>query len=362
MAPAVSVCLPNYNGASYLAGAIESVLKQSYTDFELLIGDDGSTDQSRAIISSYAAKDSRIVSWTNPERLGLFGNYNACMLKAQGTYIKPFAHDDLLEPNAIARLCAVLEGNPQVALVSSERRWIGSNGEEIEGTVHFVSDQYFRGKEVILANLITLSNWVGEPSAVMFRRRDLDGGFDQSLYHYGDIEMWFRLLTKGDLFYLASPVCRFRRHQQSNTTINLAGLYFAMDIFRIGTKYRDYIEELGESYEHFAARAAEKIALQMDHLVRTENLDLNTVVSARPAGHEQFLQADHAVLREALYGSVRRITSLLKELIQTQNELEHRQAECERLRAAVSQMSNSVSWRLTAPLRTVREKMGSKVP
>lgn len=360
MSPGISICLPNYNGADYLAEAIESVLVQSYSDFELLIGDDGSSDNSREIIASYVRKDPRIVFWTNEERLGLFGNYNACLKKAKGRYIKPFAHDDLLEPDALSRLSAVLEGNPDVSLVSSERRWIGSRGETIEGAVHFTEDQYLCGKEVIIANLITLSNWVGEPSAVMFRGCDKGEGFDQSLYHYGDIEYWFRILSKGDLVYLSKPVCRFRRHEQSNTTINLAGLYFAMDIFRIGDKYKHYLNELGETKEHFAARAIEKIALQMDHLVRNEDLKLPTVIAARPAGHEQFVRADNDVLREALFESTGRVTSLLKELLQTQNELEHRQGECERLRAAVNQMSNSVSWRLTAPLRTVREKIGTK--
>ena len=133
-----------------------------------------------------------------------------------------------------------------------------------------------------------------------------------------------------------------------------------MDIFRIGEKYRHFLEELGETREHFAARAVEKIALQMDHLVRNEGLDLPAVIVARPAGHGQFVRSDNDVLREALFESTSRVTSLLKELLQTQNELEHRQGECERLRAAVNQMSNSVSWRLTAPLRTVRERIGSK--
>jgi glycosyltransferase involved in cell wall biosynthesis len=362
MSVRVSVCLPNFNGAQYLAGAIDSVLAQTYADFELLIADDNSTDNSREIIADFAQRDQRIFFWTNEQRLGLFGNYNACLRKARGSYIKPFAHDDLLEPNALARLCAVLEGNPQVSLVSSERRWIGTNGEDIDGALHFVDDQYFRGKDAIIANLVTLSNWVGEPSAVMFRARDRGDGFDESLYHYGDIEYWFRLLAHGDLFYLSQPICRFRRHLQSNTTINLAGLNFAMDIFRIGERYRRYLDELGESREHFMARAIEKIALQMDHLVRNENLDLPTVIAARPAGHDSYLRSDNDVLREVLFASTSRVTSLLKELLATQNELEHRQAECVRLRAAVDQMSNSVSWRLTAPLRTVRERIGSRAP
>jgi glycosyltransferase involved in cell wall biosynthesis len=349
-----------YNGARYLSSAIESVLGQSFTDFELLIGDDGSADRSRNIIEEYAGKDPRIVYWVNPKRLGLFGNYNACLNAATGNFVKPFAQDDLLEPDALARMCKVLEECAGVALVSTGKRWISEEGEEIKRVIQFESDQLLSGKEVIIANLVNLTNWVGEPSTVMFRARDRGNGFDPSYYHYGDIEYWFRLLKEGDLFYLARPLCSFRRHQESSTTSNLRGLYFALDIFRLGDRYRHYLEELGESTEHFGARTVEKIALYLDYLVETEELDLPKVLASNPGAHDQFLAADKTVLREAFFHAMRRITSLSKELIDTRNELEHRQAECERLNVAVNQMANSVSWRVTAPLRSVRERINHK--
>lgn len=102
-----------------------------------------------------------------------------------------------------------------------------------------------------------------------------------------------------------------------------------------------------------------KIALEVDHLVRTEKLNVSGV---RTAGLDRQIYysriADNVHLREALFHATRRITTLLEELIATKDELEHRQAECKRLWAAINQMSNSVSWRVTAPLRTVREKFG----
>lgn len=77
--PEVSICLPVYNGAKYLRQAIESVLAQTYGDFELLVSDDGSSDDSVAIAQEYAAKDERVIAWTNERNLGLFENYNLCI-------------------------------------------------------------------------------------------------------------------------------------------------------------------------------------------------------------------------------------------------------------------------------------------
>jgi glycosyltransferase involved in cell wall biosynthesis len=360
--PSISVCLPVYNGARYLEHAIESVLTQSYQDFELLISDDGSTDASPEIISRYAKQDQRIIHWTNAERLGLFANYNACLDRARGSLIKPFAQDDLLDRRSLEQMSAVLRERPEIALVSSGKRLIDDTGTEIDRLIQFCTNRSIAGKDVIIANLIILSNWVGEPSAVMFRASNAGEGFDLSLYHYGDIEYWFRLLSCGDLFYISDALYSFRRHQESTTTSNLAGLYFALDIARLGQKYRSYLEEIGESEEHFAKRAMEKVALHVDHLVKMEGLTLSKTTSASPYRGSDAMQADDAVWRGLFFHSMRRITSLLEELVLTGNELEHRQAECVRLREAVEQMSSSVSWRLTAPLRTVRNKIGSLSP
>lgn len=382
VSPKVSICLPVFNGAAYLGEAIESALKQTFTNFELLIIDDGSTDSSVEIARHYAARDPRIIVSTNSKRLGLFANYNACLVKARGVYIKPFAQDDLIEPNSIARMVEVLDKYPEVTLVSGGKSLIDQSGKETKRIIQLAQDTTIPGKEVIIAHLILLGNWVGEPSVVMFRARDIGLGFDHSYYHYGDIEYWFRILEKGQLFYISDVLCQFRSHSASTTTKNLLGLYFAIDIFRLGERYKHLLSELGESTEHFFKRAVETIALHVDHLIRNEGVDMNRViaVASEPSGangepcqselahsmrpltaaiaEESYrTDSDNAILRQGVFHFSRRITGLLEELIATKNELEHRQAECDRLWVAVNQMTNSVSWRLTAPLRTVREKI-----
>jgi len=354
----VSICLPLYNGARFLKQAIESIIYQDFEDFELLIADDASTDESYEIASDYSTKDKRVFCWCNKERLGLFNNYNLCIERAKGEYIKPFAQDDLLETSALAKMTDVLDGFPKVSLVSCAKRWIDKTGASIKQITQFEHDCSIPGKDVIIANLILLTNWIGEPSAVMFRSKYKGNGFDPHYYHYGDIEYWFRILEHGDLYYLSDSLCNFRKHEKSSTTTNLAGLYFASDIVRLGYKYEKYLIELGESQDHFGARAAEVVALHLDHLVRKEDLSIEEVVQTNPSFKNVYYTDEVAEFRRALFYAERRITSLMEELIATQNELEHRQAECLHLQTALNQMNRSVSWRLTAPLRNVRQRLG----
>jgi hypothetical protein len=117
------------------------------------------------------------------------------------------------------------------------------------------------------------------------------------------------------------------------------------------------MEAIGESQEHFARRASEKIALYIAYLIKEKGLTVESMRSANPHGRTSFSFDEMADFREALFHSERRVTSLMEELVATQNELEHSLGELNELRAAVKQMQNSVSWKLTKPLRTVRSRL-----
>lgn len=129
--PLVSVGLPVYNGQKYLAVAIESVLAQTFADFELVISDNGSTDETQAICEAYAARDARIRYIRQPQNRGAGFNYNFVFHEARGRYFKWLAHDDWLAPDNLKASVAALDADPDVVLAYTHHIDIDDEGAEI---------------------------------------------------------------------------------------------------------------------------------------------------------------------------------------------------------------------------------------
>ena len=130
-APKVSVCIPTYRGAQTIGPAIASVLAQTFTDFELIVIDDGSPDETATIVAGF--EDSRITYVRNASNLGPEGNWNRCLEMARGTYFKLLPHDDLLHPHCLERQAAVLDQDAEhgVALVFSAREVLTPAGQTV---------------------------------------------------------------------------------------------------------------------------------------------------------------------------------------------------------------------------------------
>ncbi len=209
--PLVSVCTPVYNGAATLAATMASVCAQTLDDWELVITDDGSTDNSMAVAESF--RDPRIRILRNPDRLGACGNWNRCVNEARGRYIKVLCHDDLIAPECLARQAAVLAdpGAAGVSLVAGARRIINESDRVLMVRRWRREDFRMKGHEAIRRTFRAGTNLIGEPSAAMFRRSDWERVGPFAPYTYAiDMEYWVRLLAVGDLHYLAEPLCSFR--------------------------------------------------------------------------------------------------------------------------------------------------------
>jgi glycosyltransferase involved in cell wall biosynthesis len=239
-APMVSVCIPVYKGTSHLAITIESVLAQSFEDFELLIIDDHSPEDMEAIVGSY--RDPRIRFLRNPENLGAEGNWNRCLAESRGRYIKLLPMDDLLAPDCLEKQVAVLEQDTEqcIALVFCARSIIDAKGRVI------MRRSYPQGKQGPLSGTKLIrrcvrfgTNLIGEPGAVLFRRSlaEKTGLFSADVPYVIDLDYWFRLLRHGDAYYLIETLASFRvwRHSWSVRI----GTGQGSDFYRFITKIRE---------------------------------------------------------------------------------------------------------------------------
>jgi glycosyltransferase involved in cell wall biosynthesis len=221
MNPKVSVCIPTYNYAKYLQETIESILSQTFTDFELIIIDDCSTDHTKDIGLYYASRDKRISFSVNSSNIGMVKNWNLCLSEAKGDYIRYVFGDDLLiHKEAIAKMVDVLDSNNNIALVSSSRRVIEENSNEKKIWSHFKGITAAEGTAIINKCLSEQKNLIGEPSVVMFRKNLAIRGFNEKYKHLVDLELWFHLLEQGDFAYIDEPLTAFRIHTEQQTNKN----------------------------------------------------------------------------------------------------------------------------------------------
>lgn len=220
-APLVSVLIPTYNYARFLPAAIESVLAQDLSDFELLISDDASDDDSAAVIRSYTARDRRIRHRVQPRQLGLAGNCNWCLREARGEYVKYlFADDCLLHRYSLGRMLSHLEGYPRAALAASARLEIDEHCRPARLQDALGVRRRCPGGEAIARCLGRDGNLIGGPTATIFRRHAAQRGFDPRLRQMIDLEFWFHLLLGGDLVYDPEPLCAIRVHDRRQTVRN----------------------------------------------------------------------------------------------------------------------------------------------
>lgn len=211
--PLVTVAIPVFRGAQYIRSAIDSVLSQSFGDYELLVVDNGSDDGTVDIVRSYS--DPRIVLVCNEKNIGAEGNWNKCLMLARGHYIKILPHDDTLERDCLKSQVEVLDADQlkQLSLVFCSRKIINDKGKvlakrRVRGLVTGV---------ISARNLIRLcvrrgTNLVGEPGAVLFRSSAarISGNFDGRISYVIDLDYWVRLLNHGDAYYIDEALSSFR--------------------------------------------------------------------------------------------------------------------------------------------------------
>jgi len=203
--PLVSVLMTAYNREKYIAEAIESVLASTYTNFELIIVDDCSKDDSVNIARSYAAKDERIKVYVNEKNLGDYPNRNRAASYAKGKYIKYVDADDLIYPHSLDIMVKNMENFPEAG-------W---------GLLSLPQDEQRPFPFMLYPEEIYRRNYIEKkmvfhkaPLSAIIRKDVFDAvnGF-KDVRHYGDSELWHRLSLKYPLVLLHDGLVWWRRHE-----------------------------------------------------------------------------------------------------------------------------------------------------
>ncbi len=218
MQPKISVLMSVYNSGSYLAETMESILGQSFSDYEFLIIDDASSDNSRELLQKY--NDPRIRLFFNDTNLGLTASLNLLLTKAAGKYLARIDSDDIVLPERFAKQVATMEENLELLLLGTNCIFINEKSEVIRsGTTLFpeeedLDDDFIRWSFLFPENLIV-------HSSVMLRAEVLLGNrlrYDEKERYAQDIEFWRRLTPFGKFRVLAEPLVKLRIVSESITS------------------------------------------------------------------------------------------------------------------------------------------------
>ncbi len=231
--PLVSVVTPTYNGEKYLRECIESVLSQTYSNWEYIIVNNCSKDRTLEIVQAYAARDPRIRVYDNEQFLSALQNHNHALglIADHSRYCKILQADDWLYPECIERMVALAEAHPSVGVVGSYRLM----GDRVDCDGLAVSDTVFPGHEICRMTLMKRIYVFGSPSTTLIRSdvvRARERFYSERSLH-ADVEVCYEILKDHDFGFVHQVLSFTRLHEESRSA-------------RIAQRYRtNIIENLG---------------------------------------------------------------------------------------------------------------------
>lgn len=210
--PRVSVVVPAYNNGQYIEATVRSILAQTYRDFELVVADHSSSDDTWDKLQQFAA-DPRVSLHRTEAGGGARRNWNAVTERATGELLKLVCGDDLLAPTALAEQVAAFDAHgPEVVLVASQRSLVDARGKVfLAGRGLGRLDGLVDGKKALKATVQSGTNIFGEPACVLMRREALaKAGNWQDLHYYIDAGSYAPVLVQGSMVAIRRSLASFR--------------------------------------------------------------------------------------------------------------------------------------------------------
>jgi glycosyltransferase involved in cell wall biosynthesis len=220
--PAISVVMPTYNARPFVGLAVESILAQTFEDFEFVIVDDGSTDGSTDVLREYAARDSRIRLLRNDVNLDFVRSRNSGIAASRGSFIANMDSDDIALPDRLSAQYAFMRANPEVGVCGAAVILIDADGRD-------VGIRRYRADDGGLRARLFLFNPFAQP-VTMIRKDALDavGLYDPDLVLADDLDLWFRIGRHYRFANLDAPLLKYRVHPGSATGSRLRDMQRAV--------------------------------------------------------------------------------------------------------------------------------------
>lgn len=253
--PKVSICIPTYNGAEFLDSAIASAVAQTYPNFDIIISDDCSTDNTVAIVQAWQQKYPVAIVLLQHERYGLVENWNYCVqyvttqTSDSHAYIKFLFQDDLLVPDCLEHMVKAAQQDREIGLVFSRRKLLYGNSESLPPPKLWLRDlhkAWYNLQSVQVGiDLIGDRNFlqqpdnkIGEPTSVLIKSSVFSelGLFDASLRQFCDLEMWLRIAAHHKIAFSDRELATFRIHPQQTTNTNAAQDRIWAEIYQVWLK------------------------------------------------------------------------------------------------------------------------------
>ncbi|MGE5053075.1 MAG: glycosyltransferase family 2 protein [Acidobacteriota bacterium] len=230
----LTIAIPTFNSAHFLPDAIESIMRQGLDDFEILIFDNASEDNTEDLILSLHNPHIRYVR--NRTNLGATENGNLCLANSRGRYVKFLCADDVLLDGVLRKQITILENHPEVVLVSCG--YLATDPSLNVRGIWSAFPGIHPGQRVINFCLSRMTNAVGGPSNLMFRRSAAEGLVGDATYRLvGDLKFSLQLLQRGGYGSIEQPGIFYRRHPNSEFVTHCTDARHVLEYLRLVSEF-----------------------------------------------------------------------------------------------------------------------------
>lgn len=217
----VTVAIPTFNRSKYIAESVRSVLNQSFSDFELLIVDNASIDNTHDVISNF--EDSRIRYIRNNNNIGMMENWNKCIENALGDYLLILGDDDILQPEFLEHSAVMLDTFPSVGFTFCHCNKVNDRGEIIQlWGYNFPPAGYIKGVDYLMLTIKYGCNLTNSSSVLIRKSVFKTIGLFKQEYGYNtfDFNMWLRIARRFDLYFIDKRLVNYRIHPEQITELH----------------------------------------------------------------------------------------------------------------------------------------------